>query len=252
MSKATKPETHAPGAPAGKGPALKSQAGKGPSTRDRILIAARSLFNRGGERNVTTNHIAAHLSISPGNLYYYFRNKSDILVELYSRHRERMLALLSLPAGTPFSIELKARLMADLAQAMWEDRYIYRDLEHILSESDAIAALHKQTFNEVFAKTLALHAALADAGLIVATPEEQRDLTYNAWIILTNWIGFLRTTVQVDVGHEDSQALINRGVYQILALEKAFMTPEARAQVDAWASRYYTALNHFSEPPHAH
>lgn len=222
------------------------------TTRERILTAARSLFNRDGERNVTTNHIAASLSISPGNLYYYFRNKSDILVELYRRHRDHMLTLLSLPSDAPFTIEHKAQLMAHLAQSMWDDRYIYRDLEHIVTASDTLATLHKQTFNEVFTKTLALHAALADAGLIVASPEEQRDLTYNAWIILTNWIGFLRTTAQVDVGSDDSHALINRGVYQVLALEKAFMTPEARAQVDTWASRYYTALNHATEPGHAH
>ncbi|AFU97410.1 TetR/AcrR family transcriptional regulator [Simiduia agarivorans] len=229
-----------------------SKAAKPNSTRARILAAARSLFNRDGERNVTTNHIAASLNISPGNLYYYFRNKSDILLELYSVHRDRMLAMLSLPPQTPFSIALKAELMAKLAQAMWEDRYIYRDLEHILSASDAIATLHQQTFHAVFAKTLELHTALEQAGLIVATPREQRDLTYNAWIILTNWIGFLRTTAQVDVGDEASQALINRGVYQVLALEKAFMTAEARAQVDAWADRYYTALDELHEPDHAH
>lgn len=226
--------------------------GRKPNTRERILNCARELFNREGERNVTTNHIAAALSISPGNLYYYFRNKSDILLELYQQHRSKMLALLTLPEGQiEFTIALKAQLMAQLAEALWEDRYFYRDLEHILANSPAIAALHKQTFNAVFAKTLALHAALEQAGLIVASEREQRDLTYNAWIILTNWIGFLRTTAQIDLGNEACQALINRGVYQVLALEKAFMTAEARAQVDEWASHYYTSLDELHEA-HAH
>jgi AcrR family transcriptional regulator len=34
---------------------------------------------------VTTNHVAAHLKISPGNLYYHFRNKEEILREAFER-----------------------------------------------------------------------------------------------------------------------------------------------------------------------
>ena len=58
-------------------------------TRDRIIHSATELFNDQGERNITTNHIAAHLGISPGNLYYHFRNKEDIIHSIfdqYARH----------------------------------------------------------------------------------------------------------------------------------------------------------------------
>ena len=38
------------------------------SNRKRILEGAWKLFNERGSRSVTTNHIAEHLEISPGNL----------------------------------------------------------------------------------------------------------------------------------------------------------------------------------------
>ena len=44
------------------------------------------LFNQQGERSISTNHIAAHMEISPGNLYYHFPNKQAIIAVLFSEY----------------------------------------------------------------------------------------------------------------------------------------------------------------------
>ena len=59
-----------------------------PNTYNRIVDASLVLFNEEGERNISTNHIAAHLSISPGNLYYHFRNKDEIIMQLFKRYSQ--------------------------------------------------------------------------------------------------------------------------------------------------------------------
>lgn len=224
------------------------------NTRDRILTTSLALFNRQGERTVTTNHIAAELSISPGNLYYHFRNKNAIIEELYSAHRASVLRLMTLPPGGSFTLADKARLLSVLTESMWEYRFFYRDTEHILAESPTLARLHKATFHVVFEQSRKLHQALAEAGLITATHEVQRDLSYNAWLVLTNWIGFICTCLNVDIEAVGPQ-LLRRGVYQVLTLERPYMTDQARAQLEALTDAYYLDLTPFhpSEPnTHAH
>ena len=61
-------------------------------TRNRILDVALRLFNEQGETNISTNHIADELEISPGNLYYHYRNKDDIIEHLFQRFEAEVRA----------------------------------------------------------------------------------------------------------------------------------------------------------------
>ena len=54
-------------------------------TKERILVTSTELFNRSGVVAITTNHIAKAMEISPGNLYFHYDNKEEILLELFKR-----------------------------------------------------------------------------------------------------------------------------------------------------------------------
>src|ERR1017187_8104712 len=52
---------------------------KSERTRGRILDSARLLFNEQGTAAVSTNLMAAEAEVSPGNLYYHFAHKREII-----------------------------------------------------------------------------------------------------------------------------------------------------------------------------
>jgi len=66
-------------------------------TRERIIEMAIRLFNEQGTGAVSTNHIAGALEMSPGNLYYHFRNKEEIIRAILERMIGRCEALYVFP-----------------------------------------------------------------------------------------------------------------------------------------------------------
>ena len=54
-------------------------------TRERILETALAMFNQFGEPTVATTSIAFEMGISPGNLYYHYHSKEQIVADLVQR-----------------------------------------------------------------------------------------------------------------------------------------------------------------------
>ena len=105
-------------------------------TKDRILQISLQLFNERGERSVTTNHIAAELGISPGNLYYHFRNKQEIIKELMEQYQKETLDMLSLPDDRQLNANDKIRYFQVLSSQLWEYRFLHRDVYHLVENND--------------------------------------------------------------------------------------------------------------------
>lgn len=211
-----------------------------PKTRDRIVQASLELFNSLGERSVTTNHIAAHLGMSPGNLYYHFRNKQVIIAELFALYEGQVDTFLRPPQGRALTIEDKTFYLEALLAAMWHYRFLHRDLEHLL-ESDAELAERYQAFaRRCLVHAQAIYQGFVDAEILQMTPAQIEALTLNAWIIMTSWVRFLCTAGASP--DKLSQDMLRRGIYQVVALESGYLAPAAREAVEALCKRLHVPL----------
>ena len=163
------------------------------STRDNILDAALTLFNNEGTAAVSTNHIAEQAGISPGNLYYHFRNKEEVIRELFERLFAATDAGFNLPADkTPTLDDLQQYVRVNY-KILWGYRFIYRELAALL-RSDAelrknFLAYRKrgfEGFNQLF-------DAFVLAGVLKApaNPEVRENLAETIWLITEFWLNSL-------------------------------------------------------------
>ena len=198
------------------------------STKQRILDAALALFNERGERNVTTNHIAAHLDISPGNLYYHFKNKQAIIFELFLGYEQRVLENLYVPDDRPLTAADKLNYLKAVFTGLWDYRFIHRDMEHLLSADEALHARYRAFFTLCLGQVRKIYRGLRDAGMITISDDEVDSLALNTWIVVTSWFSFLRCNLMGESQDEISQEMLWGGIYQVFTLERPYLTDEYR------------------------
>ncbi|MGB3595951.1 MAG: TetR/AcrR family transcriptional regulator [Pseudomonas neustonica] len=211
-------------------------------TRDRILQASLHLFNEQGERAVTTNHIAAHLGMSPGNLYYHFRNKQQIIAELVAAYEANVEGYLQVPQGRPLDLQDKANYLESISQGLWQYRFLLRDLEHLVSADPDMAERYRQFSRRCLHSGQAIYQGLIDAGVLCARRANPEVLALNSWLLMNSWVSFLCTTVLEADQTELTPAMLRRGVYQVLAQEMGLLTEQARPAVEALLAEYYLPL----------
>jgi len=212
-------------------------------TRDKILLASLELFNERGERNVTTNHIAAHLAISPGNLYYHFRNKSDIIYEVFLEYEKLVDYYLDIPRDRPLTLDDLTFYLESVFDGLWSYRFFHRDLEYLLDSDPRLRKDYREFTNRCLGAISQIFEKMSEAGIIEPQPEDLRSaMSLNVWLVITNWMAFLKTAHAADEPASLSLTELKQGIYQVLTLEIPYLTTEYREQVMALREKYRPSL----------
>ena len=216
-------------------------------TRERILEAARELFNEQGEKAVTTNHIAAHLGISPGNLYYHFRNKTAIIKELLVQYSNEVQAFLTPPEpGQKADVSAKRHYLEAALQAMWHYRFLHRDMQRLAAE-EVLRSEYEKLAGFAVQRIITIYRSLIDSGVMVIDERELEALAYNLWLVIVSWVSFVGSGLAAGAG-QFSKDTIRRAIYQALLLDKPYVTDEARKDFEALLEEFYVPINQWFMP----
>ncbi|TPH13356.1 TetR/AcrR family transcriptional regulator [Litorilituus lipolyticus] len=213
-------------------------------TRDKIIQASIALFNEQGERNVTTNHIAAHLSISPGNLYYHFRNKEDIILSIYEEYA-RSLLLEALPKVSAEVKPLDSLIlyMDAVSQTTRKFRFFYSNLPVLLDKNPSLREKYVEVQHTIAERIRELLLSLRSADIIAFEDDELADIVSILRLINTFWISFYQTQTIVS---EVNDSVFYQGVLKILVILKPYTTEAAKAELlkarDLYQQKYEQAL----------
>src|SRR5690554_6376801 len=212
-------------------------------TRDKILLSSLELFNERGERNITTNHIAAHRAISPGNLYYHFRNKSDIIYEIFQEYEKLVDSYLDIPEDRDITLEDLTFYLESSFDGLWTIRFIQRDLEYLLVSYPRLRPGYREFTNRCLAAINRIFGKLAEEGIIQLQPEILRSaMSLNVWLVITNWMAFLKTAHASEEPASLTLTELKQGIYQVLTLEIPYLTPDYRDRVMALREKYRPVL----------
>lgn len=202
-------------------------------TRERILETSLAMFNEQGEPNVTTNHIADELEISPGNLYYHFRNKDDIIEHLFARYEERMDQALVSPDGRLPGLEDIWLQLHLVFECIWEYRFLYRDLVDILSRNRKLRLHFARILRRASENAVEVLRGLARAGIVRASADEIEAAANNILLVATFWLNFSAVR-----GERDEDQAIRLGIVQVMMIIAPFLRDAERLHLNTLSQAY--------------
>jgi AcrR family transcriptional regulator len=207
-------------------------------TAERILATALDLFNRYGEPNVATTLIASDMGISPGNLFYHFPAKELLVNALFDEYVHDMNQLLPAAADVR-DMEHAWFFMHSLFELIWRHRFIYRDLNDLLSKNRHLEAQVKAVLQRKHQAFEALLSGLQEQNLLSQSPFERHSCATHMVVLQTWWLSYeyvQNPRHALEDTSADQSAL--RGAQQVLGLLLPYLSETPKGQLKALIQVY--------------
>ena len=159
-------------------------------TKDKIIATAIKLFNLHGTKAISTNHIAKEMGISPGNLYYHFTSKHDIIRSISDNFSNELASVFKIQLDTisDFSSNLTSlfnsffKIQQSYQFLFLEGVHLTKQDSRLLDNYTNLRSLIKKGYHELLSNLVKIKIMKRQSLNIID------DLLDAQWIIMWYWI----------------------------------------------------------------
>lgn len=193
--------------------------------RARIVAQSRRLMNEHGAQAIGTTQITEALGISPGNLYYHFKNKEEIVLAVFDELERDFREAIAVDISPPISPQRFAGFYSRSLAVSWRYRFFFGGLLHLLRKDKNLASRYHELQNWALDLLEDIARQVAADGNMQKPRGKNgfRSLALNTWIIWSNWIRHVQISRE---DHEATYADISEGVNQIFEVLAPYLTTE--------------------------
>lgn len=176
------------------------------------------LMNEEGAEAAGTTRIAAELGISPGNLYYHFKNREEIVRVLFDALEAEFRTTLVEDTVPPISPARFAAFYLKSFDLAWRYRFFFGGLLGLLRRDEVLAARYRTLQDWAIVELEKIATQLVKDGSM-ARPRARdglRSVALNTWLVWVNWIPFLQVSGERAIAHEDMVAGVSQ-LFDVLA-----------------------------------
>lgn len=185
-----------------------------------IIQESINLFNEKGCIDTTTRHIASRLGISVGSLYYYFKNKEEIIIEIYEEFMKAISSqLTSVKDGEDKAFDYYAFLQQQMKNEL-RYRFFRLELNNIYQKYPKVREVFKENHLKNKVQIRKVYEHQIKYGYLKTLDKNELDfLVSNTWIIVSQWeIYWLIDESQTELQRR------KKGILNILYFIKPYMT----------------------------
>ena len=201
-------------------------------TRHRILVASLLLFNEHGVPRTTINDIADEIDISPGNLHYHFRRKSQIVDALTAEFQADARKVLHPPESDTVSLDDFWWFLHHLLELKDAYRFMLTDTEVLADEYPGVARVLRHFARGLDAMFEFYVIAMARNGLLNVDMETARGVARNLAVVALMSERYDELT---GLRQEPDEAAVSVA-RSLLGVLKPFATAEAAAELKELAT----------------